>query len=41
MEYPIPSAPALVAGEQAVCAGRVPTVDEMTGWLRKAVDQKS
>jgi small redox-active disulfide protein 2 len=40
MEYPIMSTPGLVVNEQLVCAGRVPTVDEVVGWLREALDRQ-
>ena len=40
MKYPIMFTPALVVNEQVVCAGRIPMVDEVTGWLREALDER-
>jgi small redox-active disulfide protein 2 len=34
MEYPIMVTPALVINEQVVCSGRVPSHDEVIGWLQ-------
>jgi len=36
-KYPIMFTPGLVINEQLVCAGRIPTVDEVVGWMREAV----
>ncbi len=38
MKYPIMFTPALVVNEHVVCAGSIPTVDEVAGWLREALD---
>jgi small redox-active disulfide protein 2 len=36
MKYPILYTPGLVINERLVCAGRVPSVEEIKGWLEKA-----
>jgi hypothetical protein len=37
MKYPIMFTPGLVINEQLVCAGRIPAVNEVVGWMREAV----
>ena len=39
MKYPIMYTPGLVVNERLACAGRIPAVDEVTGWLREAIGQ--
>ncbi len=34
MAYPIMTTPALVIDEEVKCSGRIPSRDEITGWLR-------
>lgn len=36
-EYKILSTPALVINGQVVCSGRIPSVQEIREWIRKAV----
>lgn len=40
IKYPIMFTPALVVNERVVCAGRIPMVEEVTGWLREALDER-
>ena len=40
MKYPILSTPGLVINEKLVCAGRIPTVAEVTTWLADAEMQQ-
>jgi small redox-active disulfide protein 2 len=37
MEYPIMFTPGLVINENLVCAGRIPTVEEVIGWMREVL----
>jgi protein-disulfide isomerase len=41
MKYSVMFTPALVVNEKVVCAGRIPTVDEIVGWLREALDVRT
>jgi len=41
MKYSVMFTPALVVNEKVVCAGRIPTVDEIVGWLREALDGRA
>lgn len=40
MEYPIMFTPGLVINEKLVCAGRVPAVKEVIGWMREALAER-
>ncbi len=40
-KYPILSTPGLVINEKLVCAGRIPTVAEVTTWLADAAMQEA
>ena len=40
MKYPILSTPGLVINEKLVCAGRIPTVAEVTTWIADAAMQE-
>lgn len=37
MKYPIMHTPGLVINEKLVSAGRIPTMDEIKGWLTEAL----
>ena len=37
MKYPLMFTPGLVINEKLVSAGRIPTVDEIKGWLAQAL----
>jgi small redox-active disulfide protein 2 len=41
MKYPILSTPGLVINEKLVCAGRIPTVAEVTTWVADAAMQEA
>ena len=37
MSYPIASTPALVLNGKVMCSGRLPSTEEVAGWLQTAV----
>lgn len=37
LKYPMAATPGLVVNEQLVCAGRVPSEAEVTGWISAAL----
>jgi small redox-active disulfide protein 2 len=38
MKYPIVATPGLVINENLVCAGRIPTVAEVTSWIATSLE---
>jgi hypothetical protein len=41
LKYPIMSTPGLLINEEVVCSGRVPSPDEVTGWVKDAAAKGS
>jgi hypothetical protein len=41
MKYPIMFTPGLVINEKLVSAGRIPTIQEIKGWLAEAVNHNN
>lgn len=37
MEYPIMATPGLVINEELVCAGRIPSIEEVVSWVKEAL----
>lgn len=37
MKYPIMATPGLVINEELVCAGRIPSVEEVVSWVKEAL----
>jgi len=37
MKYPIMATPGLVINEELICAGRIPSVEEVVSWVKKAL----
>jgi len=41
VKYPVSFVPTLMVNDRVVCTGRIPTVGEVTAWLRKALGSHS